>query len=74
VELTFTDEALEAIAQRSLGRKLGARGLRSIIEDLMLDLMFDLPSSKKTAKVKITKRMVETNDLAFDRLKPAVGA
>jgi len=73
-ELTFTDEALEAIAQRSLGRKLGARGLRSIIEDLMLDLMFDLPSSKKTAKVKITKRMVETNDLAFDRLKPAVGA
>ena len=43
VSLEFTDEALAAIAQKSVARKLGARGLRSIIEDLMLDLMFDLP-------------------------------
>jgi ATP-dependent Clp protease ATP-binding subunit ClpX len=74
VELEFTDGALEAIARRSLERRLGARGLRSIIEDLMLDLMYDLPSAKTAAKVRVTRQMVETNELAFDRLKPAVGA
>jgi ATP-dependent Clp protease ATP-binding subunit ClpX len=69
VALEFTDEALAAIAQKSAARKLGARGLRSIIEDLMLDLMFDLPTSKKSGRIKITKRMVEENELAFDRPK-----
>jgi ATP-dependent Clp protease ATP-binding subunit ClpX len=74
VSLEFTDEALSAIAQKSVARKLGARGLRSIIEDLMLDLMFDLPSSGKTGRIKITKRMVEDNELAFDRPKTSSGA
>jgi len=74
VSLEFTDEALAAIAQKSVARKLGARGLRSIIEDLMLDLMFDLPSSRKSGRIKITKRMVEDNELAFDRPKPSSGA
>ena len=75
VDLEFTDEALVAIAQKSVARKLGARGLRSIIEDLMLDLMFDLPTSKKNGRIKITKRMVEENELAFDRpRKPSPGA
>ena len=75
VALEFTDEALTAIAQKSVARKLGARGLRSIIEDLMLDLMFDLPTSKKSGRIKITKRMVEDNELAFDRpKKPSSGA
>ncbi|MCX6565264.1 MAG: ATP-dependent Clp protease ATP-binding subunit ClpX, partial [Candidatus Aminicenantes bacterium] len=75
VALEFTDEALAAIAQKSVARKLGARGLRSIIEDLMLDLMFDLPTSKKSGRIKITKRMVEDNELAFDRpKKPSSGA
>jgi len=59
VELEFSEEALSAIARRSLERKLGARGLRTIIEDLMLDLMFDLPSTRKPGRIKITKRMVE---------------
>jgi len=74
VSLEFSDEALAAIAQKSVARKLGARGLRSIIEDLMLDLMFDLPSSRKSSRIKITKRMVEENELAFDRPKPSSGA
>jgi ATP-dependent Clp protease ATP-binding subunit ClpX len=43
VKLTFDDEALEAIAELALERKTGARGLRSIIEESMVDIMFDLP-------------------------------
>ena len=73
VELEFTDDALLSIAEKSLERKLGARGLRTIIEDLMLDLMFCLPSSKKTAKIKITKPMVEENELSFDCIKQVIG-
>ncbi|MCC6008914.1 MAG: ATP-dependent Clp protease ATP-binding subunit ClpX, partial [Rhodobacteraceae bacterium] len=44
VKLTFTDEAMVAIARRAIARKTGARGLRSIMEDILLDTMFDLPS------------------------------
>jgi len=73
VELDFTREALLAIAQKSIERKLGARGLRTIIEDLMLDVMFHLPSSKKSKKIKITKGMVKDKELSFERLKRAVG-
>jgi ATP-dependent Clp protease ATP-binding subunit ClpX len=73
VELEFTEEALTAIAKKSLERKLGARGLRTIIEDLMLDIMFYLPSAKKAARIKITKRMVEENELSFERIKQAIG-
>lgn len=62
VELEFTEEALQAIARRSLERKLGARGLRTIIEDLMLDLMFYLPSMKTKTKIVVTREMVETNN------------
>ena len=47
VKLRFTDDALEAIAELALQRKIGARGLRMIIEDLMLDLMYTLPGQKK---------------------------
>jgi ATP-dependent Clp protease ATP-binding subunit ClpX len=73
VDLEFSEEALQAIARRSVQRRLGARGLRTIIEDLMLDLMFDLPSSKKPARIKITKRMVEDGAAGSERVKPAVG-
>ncbi len=73
VELEFTEEALAAIARRSMERKLGARGLRTIIEDLMLDLMFHLPSSQKPSKIRITKRMVEEGAPAAGRFKAAVG-
>jgi ATP-dependent Clp protease ATP-binding subunit ClpX len=73
VELEFSSDALLAIAQKSVERKLGARGLRTIIEDLMLDLMFYLPSSKKTNKIRITKRMVDENELSFERIKQVIG-
>jgi ATP-dependent Clp protease ATP-binding subunit ClpX len=59
--LTVTDEALEAIAEHALERRIGARGLRMIIEDLMLDVMFTLPGQNKggqRAEVLVTKEMV----------------
>lgn len=73
VELEFSSEALEAIARKSLEKKLGARGLRTIIEDLMLDVMYELPSAKRATRIEITRDMVEENNLGFDRLKKAVG-
>ena len=51
VKLRFTDDALEAIAESALERKIGARGLRMIIEDLMLDLMYQVPNQKKVREV-----------------------
>ncbi|MFW3496932.1 ATP-dependent Clp protease ATP-binding subunit ClpX [Aerococcus viridans] len=58
VELTFTDEALEAIAQKALDRKTGARGLRSIIEEAMLEIMFEIPSREDVSKVIITESVI----------------
>jgi len=54
VECTFTDEALSTIARLARERKIGARGLRMIVEELMLDLMYDLPSNKQVREVVIT--------------------
>ncbi|PYT17726.1 MAG: ATP-dependent Clp protease ATP-binding subunit ClpX [Acidobacteria bacterium] len=59
VTLTFTKDALEAIAEQSLQRKIGARGLRLILEDLMLDLMYQLPSRSDITECVITKEVVE---------------
>src|SRR6059036_1607109 len=59
VTLTFTKDALEAIADQSLLRKIGARGLRLILEDLMLDLMYQLPSRSDITECVITKEVVE---------------
>lgn len=58
VELTFTDEALDAIAQKALDRKTGARGLRSIIEEAMLEIMFEIPSREDVSKVMITASVI----------------
>lgn len=55
VELDFTDKALEAIAEKAIERKTGARGLRSIIEDVMTDIMFEIPSDERINKVVITE-------------------
>ena len=59
VTLTFTDEALEAIAKKAIERKTGARGLRSIVEGLLLDTMFDIPSEAEIAEVVVDKDVVE---------------
>jgi ATP-dependent Clp protease ATP-binding subunit ClpX len=60
VKLRFTDDALEAIAELALHRKIGARGLRMIIEDLMLEIMYTLPGQKKIRECVITREVVET--------------
>jgi ATP-dependent Clp protease ATP-binding subunit ClpX len=62
VKLRFTDDALEAIAEAALRRKIGARGLRMIIEDMMLDLMYTLPGQKKIRECVITREVVESKE------------
>ena len=61
VELEFTQEALEAIVDKAIERKTGARGLRSIIEEIIRDIMFDVPSNPKIEKCTITKETVLNN-------------
>lgn len=61
VELEFEEEALKEIAKKAIERKTGARGLRSIIEGIMLDVMFDLPSREDIVKCVITKETVTDN-------------
>ena len=58
VELTFTDEALKAIAERAIKRKTGARGLRSIVEGILLDTMFDLPDMEGVTEIVIDEDVV----------------
>ena len=59
VELEFSKEALEVIVDKAIERNTGARGLRSIIEEIMRDVMYDIPSNPKIAKCTITKECVE---------------
>ena len=59
--LTFTDEALEAIAQRAIKRKTGARGLRSILEDILLDTMFELPGMDDVQEVVVNEDAVNSD-------------
>jgi ATP-dependent Clp protease ATP-binding subunit ClpX len=59
VDLTFADEALGAISKKAIERKTGARGLRSIMEIILLDTMFDLPSLEGVKKVVISKQVIE---------------
>ena len=62
VELDFTDKALEAIAEKAIERKTGARGLRSIIEDVMTDIMFEIPSDERINKVVITEPTINKKE------------
>lgn len=71
VRLKFTDEALEAVAALAMERKVGARGLRMILEDLMLDLMYYLPSYKKVREFLVTKEMVVTQKINMTLLEKA---
>ena len=63
LELDFTDDALEAIADIAIRQKTGARGLRSICEKLLMDLMYEAPSIKGKKKLTITKEIVQSNKL-----------
>lgn len=73
VKLTFQEDALMAIAKKAVSRKTGARGLRSIMEHLLLDTMFDLPSMENTEEVVISKDTVElkTPPITIHSSKPA---
>jgi len=63
VELTFKDEALQAIAEKAIERKTGARGLRSIMEGILLDTMYDLPSLEGVEEVVISAEVVNGKDV-----------
>ena len=71
VKLKFTDDAIGAVASLALERKMGARGLKIILEDLMLDVMYQLPSQKKVKEFVITREMVENKDIVFALLEKA---
>lgn len=65
VKLRFTDEALQAVAAQALERKLGARGLRMILEDLMLDLMYHLPGQRALREFVVSEDMVKNHEIKF---------
>ncbi|HEY3827247.1 MAG TPA: ATP-dependent Clp protease ATP-binding subunit ClpX [Bryobacteraceae bacterium] len=71
VRLRFSDDALDAIATLALERKVGARGLRMILEDLMLDLMYFVPSYKKVKEFQVTREMVLTQKISVTLLEKA---
>jgi ATP-dependent Clp protease ATP-binding subunit ClpX len=65
VKLRFNEKALAVIAGQAIERKLGARGLRMILEDLMLDLMYHLPSQRKLREFVVTEEMVRKHEISF---------
>ena len=71
VKLRFDDDALEAIAESALDRKIGARGLRMIIEELMLDIMYSLPGNKKVTECVITREAVLAKDKPITLIEKA---
>ncbi len=71
VKLGFTEDATKAVAQEALLRKVGARGLRMILEELMLDLMYHLPSNKKVKEMEIQAEMVRNRNLSMSLLDKA---
>jgi ATP-dependent Clp protease ATP-binding subunit ClpX len=71
VKLRFTDDSLEAISELALQRKIGARGLRMIIEDLMLDLMYSLPGQKMIRECVITREVVQSTETPIPLIEKA---
>jgi ATP-dependent Clp protease ATP-binding subunit ClpX len=65
VRLKFSDDALRAIAREAMNRKVGARGLRMILEELMLDLMYHLPAQKRVKEFEVSAEMVEKRDISL---------
>ena len=71
VRLKFSDDALRAVARQAMVRKVGARGLRMILEELMLDLMYHLPSQKKVKEFEVTREMVEKRNVSLTMMEKA---
>ena len=59
VELEFTKEALQAVAAQAIKRKTGARGLRGVLEEAMLDIMYDVPGNTKIKKIVINENVTD---------------
>ena len=72
VRLHFTPGAIETIARLAQARKMGARGLRTILEDLMLELMYQIPSRGKLREFVVTREMVESQEIDSSFLEKAV--
>jgi ATP-dependent Clp protease ATP-binding subunit ClpX len=73
VKVTWTDEAAREIAREALQRKVGARGLRMILEELMLDLMYHVPGNKKVREFVITDHMVRSREITMPVLLEKAG-
>jgi len=71
VRLKFSEEALRAVSRQAMVRKVGARGLRMILEELMLDLMYHLPSQKKVKEFEVTREMVEKRNVSLTMMEKA---
>jgi len=71
VRLRFTDDALETVAELALQRKVGARGLRMILEDLMLEMMYHLPAQRKLRDFVVTADMVKGREINWSLLEKA---
>ena len=71
VRLKFSDDALKAISRQAMARKVGARGLRMILEELMLDLMYHLPSQKKVKEFEVSREMVEKRSVTLAMMEKA---
>jgi ATP-dependent Clp protease ATP-binding subunit ClpX len=71
VRLKFSEDALRAVARQAMTRKVGARGLRMILEELMLDLMYHLPSQKKVKEFEVTREMVDKRAVSLAMMEKA---
>src|SRR5436309_9350703 len=71
VRLKFSDDDLRAVARQAMVRKVGACGLRMILEELMLDLMYHLPSQKKVKEFEVTREMVEKRNVSLTMMEKA---
>ena len=71
IELVFPDDALNAVADKALERETGARGLRSIIEEVLLEVQFELPSRRDVKKCVVTKETIEQRHPAHARHRGA---
>ena len=71
VKLRFTEEALRIISREAMSRKVGARGLRMILEELMLDLMYNLPSQRRVKEFEVTAEMVQKRNVSMPIMEKA---
>ena len=71
VKLRFTEDALRCISREAMSRKVGARGLRMILEELMLDIMYALPGQKRIKEFEVTREMVEKRNVSLPLMEKA---